>query len=393
MYKDKQPTHRWHPSREEDDLIFAVCDRFFSQLGVAYQPSSVDPELSEKEKRGAATAVANWLKEEWGRPDLTREKIYPLFWEASRRGFLLLQAPSERQLSERLKKHFQLPEEKKEISVVNVSGTTSAEHVVSKAADVIVALIDKVYSEKLAKTPKGSPPPAVHLGMGAGYAAMLVAKRLAQRVSAGGDCPPLVLHAISSGGFLVDEPHKAPTTYFTYFDSSLISIKYVALFSETVVSSDDYEKLKKNPGIMIPYEQRDEIDIIVTSLAAANHEHGLLVRYLNYLVSQGFLEQSLLDQMYEVGWIGDVQFCPYSPEGPLQNVSPVRAVTLFELEELVGLTKRNDKHVVLVAGPCGECGCSKHEALRPLLANEKLRLWTHLVTDAKTARELLESPV
>jgi DNA-binding transcriptional regulator LsrR (DeoR family) len=42
-----------------------------------------------------------------------------------------------------------------------------------------------------------------------------------------------------------------------------------------------------------------------------------------------------------------------------------------------------------VAGPCGECGETKKNALLPLLANPKLRLWTHLVTDAKTAKELL----
>ncbi|MGL6194809.1 MAG: hypothetical protein ACRC2T_08310 [Thermoguttaceae bacterium] len=389
---EKSSSRRWHPSRESDELIFAVCDRFFSQLGVSFQPSLGDPEFLEGDKRGAATAVANWLKDEWGRPDLTREKIYPLFWEASRRGFLLLQPPFEQQLSDRLRKFYDIPDKHGEIIVVNVSSSSTAEHVTSRAADLIVSLIDKVYAEKLANTPKGAPLPSVHLGMGAGYAAMLVAKRMAHRVNSGGECPPLVLHAISAGGFLVDEPHKAPTTYFTYFDSSLTSVKYVALFSETVVSNEDYEKLKMNPGIRVPYEQRDDIDIIVTSLADANHEHGLLVRYLTYLVNQGLLDKGLLNKMFQAGWIGDVQFRPYSVDGPLKDVCPVRAVTLFELDELVELTKKKGKHVVLVAGPCGECGASKKDALRPLLANEKLRLWTHLVTDAKTSRELLEGP-
>ena len=390
MSKDKSVSHRWHPSKESDDLIFAVCDRFFSQLGVSFQPQANEID-ADGEKRGAATAVAAWLKEEWERPDLTREKIYPLFWEASRRGFLLLQPPFEQQLSDRLRKHFELETHLGEISVVNVAGTTAAEHVTSRAADLIISLIDKVYEDKLAKLPPGSPPPDVHLGMGAGYAAMLVAKRMAQRVNSGGECPPLVLHAISAGGFLIDEPHKAPTTYFTYFDQSLTTVKYVSLFSETVVSIDDYEKLKTNPGIRIPYEHRNEIDIIVTSLADARHEHGLLVRYLTSLVEMKHMKQNVLDEMLEAGWVGDVQFRPYSTEGPLEDVCPVRAVTLFELDELVNLAKTDNKYVVLVAGPCGECGASKKNALRPLLANEKLRLWTHLVTDARTSRELLDS--
>lgn len=397
MSKDKfTASNRWHPSRESDELIFAVCDRFFSQLGIPYATTTsgthTETEIAEGEKRGAATAVAQWLKDEWGRPDLTREKIYPLFWEASRRGFLLLQPPFEQQLSDRLKKHFDLPEESKDIMVVNASGSTSAQHVTSRAADLIVSLIDKVYEEKLAKKltePDGSPP-HVHLGMGAGYAAMLVAKRMAQRVNSGGEFPPLVLHAISAGGFLIDEPHKAPTTYFTYFDQSLTTIKYVALFSETVVSNEDYEKLKLNPGIRIPFEQRDQIDIIVTSLAEADHEHGLLVRYLTSLVEQKHLNSKLLEHMHKVGWIGDVQFRPYTVEGPLKEECPVRAVTLFELDEMVQFANQAGKHLVLVAGPCGECGHSKKQALRPLLANENLRLWNHLVTDAKTARELLE---
>ena len=389
MSKNKPITHRWHPSREEDDLIFAVCDRFFAQLGVSYSTVGSDSELAEVEKRGAATAVATWLKEEWNRPDLTREKIYPLFWEASRRGFLLLQPPFEQQLSDRLRKRFSLKNHPGEITVVNVAGSNSAEHVTSRAADRIIELIDQVYAKKLAETPPGAPPPEVHLGMGAGYAAMLVARRMAQRVNSGGECPPLVLHAISAGGFLINEPHKAPTTYFTYFDQSLTTVKYVALFSETVVNNEDYEKLKKNPGISIPFEQRDDIDIIVTSLAEARHEHGLLVRYLTSLVEQKLLAKSHLQKMFDAGWVGDVQFRPYSKDGPLKKVCPVRAVTLFELDELVDLAKRDDKHVVLVAGPCGECGHSKANALKPLLANEELRLWTHLVTDAKTARELL----
>ena len=389
MSKDKAISHRWHPSKEKDDLIFAVCDRFFSQLGVAFQPHSGEID-TDGEKRGAATAVANWLKEEWERPDLTREKIYPLFWEASRRGFLMLQPPFEQQLSDRLRNHFELENHPGEISVVNVAGSTAAEHVTSRAADLIISLIDKVYEDKLAKLPPGSIP-EVHLGMGAGYAAMLVAKRMAQRVNSGGECPPLVLHAISAGGFLIDEPHKAPTTYFTYFDQSLTTVKYVALFSETVVSIDDYEKLKTNPGIRIPYEHRNEIDIVVTSLADARHEHGLLVRYLTSLVDMEHMKQKVLDEMLDAGWVGDVQFRPYSTEGPLEDICPVRAVTLFELDELVELAKMDDKYVVLVAGPCGECGASKKDALRPLLANEKLRLWTHLVTDAKTSRELLDS--
>jgi hypothetical protein len=68
---------------------------------------------------------------------------------------------------------------------------------------------------------------------------------------------------------------------------------------------------------------------------------------------------------------------------------PVRAVTLFDLPDLVARVRRPDKYVVLLAGPCSECGKAKTEALVPLLTRPTLRLWTHLVTDVQTAGELL----
>ena len=386
---------RWHASQESDELIFAVCDRYFSQLGRTSREKGNEPE-NETESgdkfRGAASSVADWLQNVRGRADITREKIYPMFWEACNRGFLLLQPPAEHHLRKKLENHFSLFKYPGEITVVNVSGENATQHVTSTAADQIVELIERVWKEKQIQYPNEPEKQAVHLGMGAGYATMLVARRLANKIRSGAAIPQIVLHAISSGGFLPNEPHKSPSTYFSYFDPALMNVKFVALFSATVVSNSDYENQKANPAIRFSFEKREEIDIIVTSLASADHEHGLLGRYLTHLVDQGHISRDVLTKMFDAGWVGDVQFCPYSTEGPLtESVCPVRAVTLFELNELVEIAKDRSrgKYVILVAGPCGECGETKKNALRPLLANEKLRLWTHLITDAKTAHELL----
>ena len=43
----------------------------------------------------------------------------------------------------------------------------------------------------------------------------------------------------------------------------------------------------------------------------------------------------------------------------------------------------------MVAAPCGICNEPKAEALRPLLTEGRLRLWTHLLTDLTTAQNLL----
>jgi DNA-binding transcriptional regulator LsrR (DeoR family) len=380
---------RWQPSHESDELVFAVCDRFLRQLGVA-SGSATPAELGlAEEKKGAAAAVSHWLKEHWGRPDLNREKIYPIFWEAARRGFLLLQPPMEKALADRIGKQYAIDTSRQYIKVVNSQGDVASKHVAAAAADTVVDLIEQVAQEKLSKCKPGDPTPAVHLGMGAGYATMLVAQRIARRVGSGVKFPPLVLHAISAGGFLANEPQKAPATYFSYFDRDFLDVECVTLFTETVVWKEDFNRVKKNPGTRRAFERKNEIDIFITSLAAARHEHGLLEQFLARLMEEQLLERETLDNMYKAGWIGDVQFCPYSQDGPLHDICPVRAVTLFEIEELVKFSQQPGKHVVLTAGPCGECGASKSEALIPLLKNDKLKLWTHLVTDTRTAKEVM----
>jgi hypothetical protein len=104
--KTKTRSARWQPSHESDELVFAVCDRFLRQLGVASGSASAAELGLKDEKKGAAAAVSHWLKEYWGRPDLNREKIYPLFWEAVQRGFMLLQPPMEKLLADRIGEHF-----------------------------------------------------------------------------------------------------------------------------------------------------------------------------------------------------------------------------------------------------------------------------------------------
>lgn len=379
---------RWHPGQESDELIFSVCDRFLRQLGSQFESSGNG---GDKERKGAAAAVAEWLKEHYGRDDLTRERIYPLFWEAVHRNFLFLQAPREKRLAERLAERYELTpkEDDAVIQVVNANAEDAARHVTSATADLVLDLVDRVIEQRKAEAKPGEPPASVHIGMGAGFATMMVAKRLAERVRSDLDCPPLVLHALSAGGFLVNEPQKAPITYFSYFEDTFPKVEYVALFTETVVSlKEDYERVKRGPGVRRSFDRRNEIDIIVTSLAAAHHEHGLLVKFLSHLIEEEVLKADVLDQMYAAGWKGDVQFRPYTESGALIDECPVRAVTLFELDELVELARTDGKYVVLLAGPCGECGEPKVDALRPLVANPSLRLWTHLVTDVQTAQAL-----
>ena len=64
-------------------------------------------------------------------------------------------------------------------------------------------------------------------------------------------------------------------------------------------------------------------------------------------------------------------------------------VTLFNFDELLKFSKEPGKHVVVTGGPCKTCQRSKAKAIRPLLENPELRLWTDLIIDRTTAEELL----
>jgi len=129
---------------------------------------------------------------------------------------------------------------------------------------------------------------------------------------------------------------------------------------------------------------------VVTSFASARHEHGLLRQYLERLVEEGNLPADTLERMLADGWKGGVQFRPYSDKGPIMEGCPVRAVTLFELDELVERANDPNRYVLLLAGPCAECGTSKADALYPLVENPRLRLWSHLLLDVETALQLLD---
>ncbi len=83
-------TKRWHPSQEGDEIIFAVCERFLAEVARRYEPRARGDGGA---KKASAAAVADYVQKRWNRRDLTREKSYPLFWEAARRNFLFFQPP------------------------------------------------------------------------------------------------------------------------------------------------------------------------------------------------------------------------------------------------------------------------------------------------------------
>jgi hypothetical protein len=249
-------------------------------------------------------------------------------------------------------------------------------------------IIEEKYREIVATTVYNV---RVHIGFGAGYAAEEVAKRLATRV---GIAPKITLHAFTSGGHFTQGQQKTPTTYFSFFEGK-VDAEYVGMFAPTVVHWDDYEALKHSPSCYEAFRSREEIDILVTSLASFADDDSLFRNYYESLASVPNAEFAIearetLEKLKREKCVGDVMFQPYSNDKAIREY-PIRTVSLFELHDFKDFSEKSDRYVVVTCAPCRECGKSKADAVLPLLKNKDLRIWTHLIIDRKTVEEILKS--
>lgn len=303
---------------------------------------------------------------------VTREQIYPLLREARDRGFFELRTPREHRLHQRMADVFDL--DAAHFDVVPARDEIARDLVASQAATVCLRIVKALGPTKENQE--------VHVGLGAGATTFSVARHLAAKLRADETRPRVVLHALTSG-FHVDNPHTAPVAFFGLFRELHDQIGYVGLFAPSVVKAREYGKIKTQPGVKEGFSRKRDIDIVITSLASRKDADGDLNRFFR----EDVRTQRLLEKH---GWVGDVQYRPYSAAGPIPQQTPTRAVTLFELDELVKLAKQDNKHVILAAGPCGKCGRTREDALLPLMKNPKLKLWTHLVLDLGTAEQLVD---
>ena len=334
-------------------ILLRTCDLFFkSKLATQQISDEVQAELKRVHCDFA----------------MSREKVYELIREARRRGFFELLPPQETALNHRLELRFG--------EGFHVVHMTDLDQLAAAAAKVVADLIGRLHREGRDE---------VHLGLGAGMTSMLVARHLAVRLRAAEQLPKLAFHALTSG-FHVTQPHTAPVSFFGFFEALPTEVSYVGLFAPAFVPRRDYASLRKSPGVKESFDRAAQIDIVLTSVGSPSHGHGDFYRFMEMGSPKG------LKALKDADWVGDVQYRPYSAKGPLLFDTEVRAVTLFEIRDLVELAARPDKHVVLVAGPCSVCRKTRADAVRPLLVEPALRVWKTIVTDIVTARELLVNP-
>jgi DNA-binding transcriptional regulator LsrR (DeoR family) len=335
---------------ERKALVFRLCHLFFVQgLNVSEIAAEINKELNF---------------------NLSREQIYPLLAQAMKLELISLQPPVNKKVAAEVAKKFELNAER--IRVVNVSDKWGGEHVAAEGARWVLDLLKEIA---------GSEHKPVRLGLGPGRATLDFSRHLGRLLESDVHPPRLKLIAISAGA-PPRSPAYASVSFFNLFPNHLVD-EYMGLFAEPMVPANEFDKIKERPLVKDAFDLRDAVDIVVTGMGDINDEHDLLRR---------FLEDCRYDigKLKDAGWKGNVQYRPYtSTKAIVEGAKQMRAVTLFELDDFVRIAGRRDKRVVLIARQCGVCGMTRANALRPLLTEKALKVWSELVMDMATARELL----
>jgi hypothetical protein len=363
--------------RLSDALVFEVAKRWLNATG--------------EEQKKLTTGVAEWLVDHhardlpwvdlrWTRKrqvDLTRYRIYKIVRQAIDRHFVQLHAPRAVVLRNQLFERYPLDADRHDIRVVDVADDVN-DMVAQETADTALQLILKLAKRNQQEAEEqGTTAEPVGIGLGAGYSSLAVVTHLARMVNGLPDPPRLRLHALTA---TIAETKISPVTFFSLFRSD--RNEYVDLPTTATVPCRGYEALKsQDVNIRHAFALRDRVQLIITSLGAADDEHGTLRRYIDFRQDHPELRES--------GLVGDVQYLPYGKTGPIDLTDNPgwRAVTLFDWPDLLRFAADRRNYLVLCAAPCRRCGHYKTNALLPLL--EHIRVWTHLVIDRATAQQLL----
>lgn len=325
----------------------------------------------EGQKAEAIRDAVNELQAELNQDKMiSREEVYPLVRLATKQRYFMLTPPERIALQIRLENLFQTPARR-----VHVANSHAIAPVAATAASLLVRLIQDLGNKR----------EVVHVGLGGGYTSRLVAFHLATQLRAVARLPDLVFHALSTG-FNESRPETAPITFFGFFEGLASTVNYVALFAPPFVETDQYKRTIRRLGVKDAFDQRGELDLVVTSLGSRSHKHGDFWEFMHLSGSKG------PKVLKKAGWIGDVQYRPYSATGAIVEDTAIRAVSLLELSDLRQMASSADKHVVVVVGPCGNCTKTRSDAVRPLFQEPKLKVWSHFVMDMGTANELLYGP-
>lgn len=329
------------------ELDFSIADQFFRQ-----------------KKKPAEIAI---------NLGITREAIYPAIQRLRDRHAIHYLPPLDRTTKETLAKRYRLSEDS--LTVVDLNLDPGREYFAAVVAELALRRIKQVGQSRA---------DGVGVGLGPGGATRDVARVLGNLMKSDADTPQLRLVTISSA-CPATCPEVSPTAFLNFFPHSVVKQR-IGLFAEPIVSADAFAELRTRPGVREAFQAKPDIDVVISAMGNAADEHDLL-----QMLMREFGED--VQALEKQRWVGNVMYRPYNAKGPIHEQGrEQRAVTLFELEDFVQMSKTRNKHVILIARSCGGCPKSKAASLRPLLERPELRLWSDLIMDVKTASELTGSP-
>jgi DNA-binding transcriptional regulator LsrR (DeoR family) len=335
-----------------DELVAAVCKYFCRGMPVAEIRDEVERKLGIS---------------------LNREEPYRLIAFAAQRGWLRFQAPLSHEVADQIKDRFP------KLANVRVVRTGVSDDISYHVASM---LMDEVCSLSRMRSTNSE----VHIGFAGGVALRKSARMFSEMLKEPREDLPkkIVFHAMVAG-FNMQDPSTDPNGFFAYFAGEpalQVKTSFLGLLAPGIVKTGEIEKLRSIEYIRDAYERAREIDIVVTSAGGHWQEGHSGLRNLYSL----WAPQSL-EQLNRAGCIGDMMWRPLGKDGPLDVRTDMRTVTLMELSDLPGFIKQK-KRVLLLLGPCGNCGGPKEDVLKAILAH-KQRLITHLVVDSRSARGLM----
>lgn len=354
------------PQEFRDDEVFLAADLFFRKKK---SPSEIGVQLRRNRQAG-----------------------YDLLREARDRGYLRLVPPLSKKLASQVAHKFNL--DRRSLRVVNVAEAERESWVlrpeklphtvVTDDAGKYVAAVAAAWTLQLIrevdKRRRYSGKPVV-LGLGPGRATRELSASLGELLVPESSVRNLRLVAITGGG-PAREPQYSSPSLFNLFPPNVVK-SCVGLFAETLVEKGQLETVLKRPGVCEAYAERDNIDILISSMGFIEDEHDLLMLFMK---EHGHSVEELISR----GWVGSVQFRPFTSDGPIEEADHEhRVVSLFDIPDFVEIAKSPDRYVVLVARQCALCGRDRSKALFPLLTQPKLKVWSRIVMDVPTAKGLL----
>jgi len=338
---------------QNDELVAAVCKYFCRGYPAAETIKLI------KEKLGVT---------------LSREDPHRLVAYACRREWLRFEAPPSFALTE------QISEKYRWLKGVKVVRTGVSDDISSRVAEMLMDQVCELSSDR-------SPDEPVHIGFAGGKALRKTARVFSEMLREPRENLPkrIVFHAIVAG-FIVTDPSTDPNGFFTYFagETALqVQASFVGLPAPLIVKSSEIDKLRATPYMSEAFDGKNAIDIIVTS-AGGHWQQG----HSSFHSMLSMASKQTVDQLNKAGCIGDLMWRPLGKNGILDVRTDMRTVTLMEPDDLPNFIKgKGHRSVILLVGPCGNCGGPKGDVLAAILA--KKNLITHLVADSRSVRQLL----